>query len=167
MKGILLYYLKVFAFCKKGSVIIMSVSVATIISFIEKYIYSDWQFGTSLISLIVIDTLLAIYVAIKKKIPITSKKFSQVLEKFVVYFSILAMVKILMSFTVGGNEVKIFNWVDVLICSFFIVRESISILEKGIEINEKLVPKWILEKLKGFAEDGKFDNLKNPNETNS
>ena len=167
MKGIALYYLKVFGFFKNINIVILSISVAGILKFVENYIYSDWQFATSIIVLIVLDTVLAMYAAYKNKQPITSKKFAGVHEKFIVYFSMLIMTKVLMSFLVNGNSIKIFDWVDEVVCSFIIVRESISLLENATKINENLVPKWILKRLKGFAEDGKFENLKDPrNESN-
>ena len=163
MKGVALYYLKVFSFFKNTNVFILSFSLAGCLKFVEKYIYSDWQFAFSIIILIVVDTVLAMYAAYKNKQPITSRKFSAVFEKIIVYFSMLVMTKVLMSFLINGSSLNIFSWVDEVVCSFVVVRESISILEKATDINETLVPKWLLSKLKGFAVDGKFDNLKDPN----
>ena len=129
--------------------------LAEIGEYFETYIYEDWGFLKFLLVLVVVDTLLGLYRAIRQK-NLSSKAWGMVLDKVISYTSILIMIHVLSFFTVGGKVVEAFTWIKVIAYSMLMVKEGISILENVGAINSRLVPKWILKKLKEFDEEGKF-----------
>jgi toxin secretion/phage lysis holin len=135
----------------------LSMTTAGLLTWLEKYIFGDWEYLTFLAILIVGDTILGFYWALKSK-TITASAWGQIIEKLLTYFSLLIVCHILAEFTIAGRPVSLFTFAKYLGYSVLIVKESISILEHLARINKRLVPAWLLQKLKRFEKTGKTDD---------
>ena len=81
---------------------------------------------------------------------ISSKGFSMVFQKFIVYTCALVTTHALVHFTVNNKTVVVFQWFDYVIFSGIMVREAISIFENIAVIDPNAFPKKILKYLKDF-----------------
>jgi len=137
--------------------LLLSLSLATLMSFVEKYLFSDWTFLQFLTILIILDTFLGL-VKNWKRGTISSKGFGDLFYKLLVYASVLITAHVIMYFTVNGQHVSIkgSSFFDDILMSGMILRESISIFENIAKIRPNLLPKFILKKLHDFdSESGK------------
>lgn len=128
---------------------------------VEKYLFNDWQFLGALFVLIVLDTLLGIWKNLKTK-SLSSRGFAGFFEKMALYASFLIVTHVLITFTVEGQSIVVFAWIDNVFYSAIMVREAISILENIGAIKPDLIPSWILAYLKKFDASGKLTDLQNP-----
>ena len=140
------------------SYILLSISVSFIIQIFEKYFFNDWQFLGFLVVLMSIDTITG-FIKYWKLKQISSKGFSALFIKFLLYSSVLITGHVLTQFQINGNQNIIFSWIDDLIYSAIVVREAISIFENIAIINPELFPQWILKRLKAFDESGNLNDL--------
>lgn len=136
---------------------IASVGVATapILEMFEKYLFNDWDFFKFFFPLIVMDTILGVAKNWKHG-TLSSDAWGKIFWKLLTYGFILILAHIITHFTVDGKLVIVFSWFDEAIYSALMVKESISILENLGAINENLVPKWMLQRLKTYDTSGKF-----------
>jgi len=132
--------------------IILGISLSPIFTFIQKYLYNDWEFLIWLLILVTIDTMTGVWKSYKQK-QISSKGFSQVITKITVYGIFLIVVHILQYFTIDNKTTEIFNWLDNVAFSTLLAREAISIFENLAMIEPRLIPKKILIRLKAFDDD--------------
>jgi len=145
---------------KLGIILFVSPCLAAILTFVNKYIFNDWEYAIFLVIAIAIDTLLGFYKHFKRG-TVSSSAWGKILSKIISYGSILTIIHILSHFTVDCEQVKIFAWIETIAYSALMVKEGISILENVGTINEKWVPTWLLKKLKEFDETGKFTTDEN------
>lgn len=131
----------------------VGVVLIPVFNILEKYIFKDWEFLAFLIVLIMVDTALGIYKHWKMK-TVSSKGFSQLFEKILIYTAALVVTHVMTNFMVSGEPNALFGWVDRLIYGAIMVREAISIFENIGAINSRLLPIWILKRLKQFDETG-------------
>lgn len=134
--------------------IIVGSLYATLLLYFETYVFNDWQFAISLLTLITIDTILAVWDA-RKRNAISSRDWAKIFDKLKTYFLLLVAAKAATYYKVGGVDNNLLTWVNNAICAAMIVRELISILENCGKLGF-IVPAWILAKLKDFDENGKF-----------
>lgn len=137
------------------TVTILSLPLSLIIDLFEQYIFKDWTFLIYLIVLVFIDSLLGLAKAWRKN-QVSSHGWKMIFTKLIMYFTVLILAHVVANFSVAGNSIIIFQWVQTFICCAIIVREAISILENVGEVYPNLLPKWILAKLRDFDEHGKF-----------
>lgn len=137
--------------------LILSISLTPFLSFLETYIFCDWEFLKFLIILILGDTLLG-FVRSYRKSHISSKGFGMVISKLFAYSSLLVVTHVLRHFRIDGIPNLFFLWFDDLAYSAIIVRESISILENIAAIYPKVIPLWLISKLKDFDIKGKLND---------
>lgn len=128
---------------------------APFITFMESYVFCDWEFLKFLLILMVVDTITG-FIKYFKLRAISSHGFGQLLLKIILYFSVLILTHVLTHFKVHGSVNVIFGWFDDFAYSALIVRESISILENFGVIMPGLIPKSILNKLREFDIHGKI-----------
>jgi toxin secretion/phage lysis holin len=128
---------------------LMGWGIAPFISFVNKYIFSDWQFAVFLVVICGVDTLLGAYKAIKLK-EFSSKGFEMVFKKIIIYTCTLITVHVLVHFSIGNKAASVFAWFDYVIFSAIMVREAISIFENIAIIDPDAFPKSILKYLKQF-----------------
>lgn len=131
----------------------LPLSLVSTTPFIEKYIFNDWEFLKYLMILVILDTLISWIYHLKIK-DFSSKGFSMILTKLLIYSSILIVAHIIGNFTVEGGNVEIYTWFNSVVCNALIIRESISIIENAAKINPNLVPQRIKKYLVDFDENG-------------
>lgn len=121
----------------------------------ERYVFKDWVFLIYLIVLVFIDSILGLAKAWRKN-KVSSSGWKMIFTKLIMYFAVLILSHVIANFSVAGNSVVIFQWMQTFICCAIVVREAISILENVGEVYPNLLPKWILAKLRDFDETGKI-----------
>lgn len=124
-------------------------TLAPLISWFEKYIFSDWEFLIFLGVIVAVDTLLGVVKALYLR-EFSSKGFGMLLRKILVYAGALVATSALVRFTVDGAPQGAFRFFDNVVFSAIMVREAISIFENIAEIDPDAMPKWILKYLKKF-----------------
>jgi phage-related holin len=124
-------------------------AMAPIVSWIEKYVYSDWEFLKFLFVVVAVDTMLGFAKAIVLK-NVSSKGFGMVLKKIIIYSSALITTSAMVKFTVGGAPQAAFGFMNNMVFSAIMVREAISIFENIAEIDPTIMPAWILKYLHKF-----------------
>lgn len=78
--------------------VVMGLPLSFVADFFEEFLFNDWAYLKFLVSLIVMDTILSwVYHFIKRDL--SSKGFSMIGLKLLVYFSLLIMANIASSFT--------------------------------------------------------------------
>lgn len=126
--------------------------------FFQKYLFDDPDYLIFLSILIFIDTALGVWYAILKR-EIDPEKFGDILVKIIIYTVFIIVGHILANFTVGGDNLTGGQYLKFLIYLSMIVKEALSIFKKTAMINPRLLPKWILTRLKGFDETGDLTKL--------
>lgn len=119
----------------------------SVLFFIEKYVFKDWDFAGYLLVLIVADTLLGVAKNIKNK-TVSSSGFANFFIKLLVYSCVLISLHVLNNFTVNKVSHQLFDWSNTVVYTAIIIRELISIFENVAEIKPNLIPAWILKILK-------------------
>jgi phage-related holin len=133
--------------------------------FFQKYLFDDPEYLVFLCILIFLDTSLGIWHAFRQR-QIDPEKFGDILVKIVIYAVFIIVGHILANFTVSGDKLTGGEYLKFLIYLSMIVKEALSIFKKTAQINPKLLPKWLVERLKGFDETGDLSKLTqtpNPN----
>jgi phage-related holin len=150
---------------KPGLMLIMLVSglVKTVLDFVNIYLFSDWQFVISLLTITHIDTVLGVWLAGRHK-QISSRGFVGYFEKHILYAMCLITCHVLINLKIDGQDVLFFKWVNNVFYVAILAREVISIFEKIGHIRPGLIPAWILAYLKKFDATGKIET---PNPLNN
>lgn len=133
--------------------LLFALPISPFVNWIEKYVFHDWEFVKYLIIMICIDTAISWVYHIKEK-DFSSKGFGMIFVKLFSYFALLSVGHVLSSYTVDGNASETFSWINSLICTSLLIRESISIVENVSKLNPNLVPLWLRKVLKDFDENG-------------
>lgn len=137
--------------------IVLVVLVAPLLGWLEKYIFSDWEYLTFLGLLVGGDTVLGFYKHYRNH-AISSNGWDKIKDKLIVYFSLLILIHILSHFTIDGSDIEALHWTKYAGYSYMIVREAISILENAASISKRLVPTGLLKRLKQYdKEDNSYD----------
>lgn len=131
---------------------------APIIVFIERYIFSDWEFLVFLVVFMVLDTGLGFGYAFWKR-KISTGKLANILVKIVVYGSVLVVGHVIENFEVSGETIPGGVYFKMTIYTAVMIVEGISILRNLGKINKKFVPLFLLKRLEGFNETGDFNDL--------
>lgn len=130
-------------------IMLASAPLTIVLEFVNKYLYDDWSFLISLVILISVDTALGFFKAWRNKV-VSSKGFSDIITKLFLYSMTLITVHVLMNFTIKGKHPVLVGYVDDFVFTSLMLREAISIFENIALINPKIVPSWLLKKLKSF-----------------
>lgn len=138
--------------------LICGLILSPVVEFVEKYIFDDWVFVTFLGILILMDTFFGIYLGLKNR-NISHKKFSKLMEKLLVYGSLLIITHIILNYSMDGSQNVFFQWVDNIMYAGIVCNESISILEKLIKIKPNKVPKFIKKRMESFSREGNFEDI--------
>src|SRR5579885_3179777 len=96
---------------------------APIVEFINKYVYNDWEFLKFLFVITSVDTMLGFVKAIKKK-QVSSKGFSMIFNKIIIYSAALIATHTLVHFTIDNQAQVVFGWFDSVVFSAIIIRET-------------------------------------------
>lgn len=126
-------------------------------SFVEKYIWSDWEFIWSFCALIALDTIVG-FLKNWKAGTLSSAEFANLFYKVIVYAAVLVTVHNVTHYKTDGEVDGIFGWLDSVFYAAFMVREALSIFENLKYLYPKVVPLWILKRLKSFDETGNINS---------
>lgn len=111
---------------------------------IKKYIFDDWQFMGFLCVLLMLDASAAVVGRLKNRLEGKPNPkfplFFEILIKMYIYFSVLIMTHVLISFTVRGITNIIFSWFDTFTYSVIIAHEALSIFRRLDFIDPRLLP---------------------------
>lgn len=148
---VLCYSKSLTMFNLKGILIYLMIgwSIAPVLGFIDKYVFNDWEFIKFLLVICSVDTVLGFVKAAKLRV-LSSRGFSMVFKKLIVYSCALIVTHVLVHFTVANKAYAVFAWFDYVIFSGIMVRETISIFENIAIIDPTAFPKQILKYLKDF-----------------
>lgn len=135
---------------------IAAVISAPLLDLFNEFIFTDWRFLCFMAVLIFLDTVTGVAKAAKRGV-VSSAGFTGVILKVFVYAVFLIVLNALESFSEKAAIQFAFEWVGSLGYAAVIVRESISILENLGALDDTLIPKWILKRLKDFDKDGKIN----------
>ena len=136
---------------------VLSTVITAFVGLFEKYIFNSWDFLAYLTVMIVLDTVLGVYIAIKQK-KFHSKGYVKLIEKLTLYSIFLIATHIIFSFQVSGNHLDfITDYPKTAAYGALIVREAISLFEKTNIIRPGLLPSWVKDKLKSL-DDGNTIN---------
>jgi hypothetical protein len=138
--------------------IILSVSSDWLVKlgfYFEKYIFQDWGFIAYLVVPIILDTLIGTYRAHKQG-KFKWGNFGKIIDKLITYTTILILVHVMTSFTIGDTTITVFKWMRVTVFSALMAKEGYSILRNLAAMNKGYVPYWLLKKMEQFDKTGKF-----------
>lgn len=132
---------------------ICSVSWATITQFFSDTFDGD-SFFPFFFLLIAIDTITGVWKSMKLH-NFDSYKFGGIITKIILYGCFLGVVFVLTEFSKNESIANFFKeWASQGAYAIIVVREAISIIENIGVINPKLLPTWILKRLRQFDENG-------------
>ena len=120
-----------------------------------KYVYQDWEFARWIAVAIILDTLLGMVRAFVHKDLSSEVFWAKFWKKIVGYLALMILSNILTNYTVGGNVVGATQWMGTYLCSYMLIREGISVIEK-VNAIVPIAPKWLLERMKDFNEKGEY-----------
>ncbi|UOR06744.1 phage holin family protein [Hymenobacter aerilatus] len=120
---------------------------------VEKYLFKDWQFLGFLSVLIMVDTFTAVGYAWHMG-TLSSRAFSRLFKKLLIYMGLLIMAHVMSSFTVNGQPNFLFQHFNWLIFISIMVREALSIVENIGAMEPSLVPPWVRRRLAALNESG-------------
>lgn len=106
-------------------------------AFINKWLWSDWEFLQWLGILIAADLASGIFKSWMKKETIASEGLRKTIIKFAQYGGLLIVVHVLENFTIKGETVGIYSWMTVPSYTLLMGVEALSILENLQELNRK------------------------------
>jgi toxin secretion/phage lysis holin len=144
---------------KTAYIILFGCSLSWVPHIVDKYVFSDWGFLRFFVIIVALDTFTGIVKHWKAK-TISSRGFGGIFIKMLVYVPLLVMTHILGHFPIDGMPNGFFDWFDDVAYSSLVVKESISIVENLGSIEPKLIPTWILKRLKEFDETGQKHDVK-------
>jgi len=130
--------------------IILGWSIAPFIEWINKYIYSDWQFATWLLLIVVIDTATGMWASKKQGVKASSDGFKPTVEKLAIYGIFMIVIHLVSRFEVDGRSFEQFQYFRYVGYGSMMVREGWSVMENINVIHPGLVPKKITDTLKKF-----------------
>ena len=123
------------------------------LTFVEKYLFNDWNFLAYLGVLIAVDTVFGVQHHWVQH-TISSRAFSRLFTKVFIYMGLLVLTHVLTTFQVHGKPQVLFSWFDTFMYSCMMAREGLSILEHVAGIEPRLVPKALLKRLALISNEG-------------
>ncbi|WBL42390.1 phage holin family protein [Algoriphagus halophytocola] len=133
----------------------LSLPIGPLLFYVEKYFFNDWEFLKLLLILMALDFAWGFTRAWRTR-TISQEGFAKMGKKLAEYGTLLILGHVFLNARSGGESMPVFSYVTVAIHSYLLVREGISILEKLAISNPKLVPDWILDRLKIYRDSGKI-----------
>lgn len=135
--------------------VILSIPIAPILGWFEKYVFGDWEFLKFLVVLMIVDTLLGLIIHTKKR-DLSVQGFEKIIIKVICYGAALIVAHNLSSYRVLGEVIEGFNWFRTTICSSLIIRESLSILNGIQNLYPNILPARVRKYLKYYDDKGEF-----------
>jgi len=143
---------------------LMAIPFSWFFELFERYIFADWEYLRFLIIFMTLDTFVSWWFHIKKR-DFSSKGFSMLFVKIIIYSILLIIAHGFASYTIAGEVVEPLKWFRSFICTALLIRESISIVENLNKIMPGIIPPIITRYLNDFDEKGYFTKNNNHHET--
>lgn len=134
---------------------LMAVPFFGLLECFERYVFADWEFLRFLLVFMTLDTVVSWWFHIKAR-DFSSKGFSMLFVKIIIYSVLLIIAHGFASCTIGGEPVEPLKWFRPFICTALLIRESISIVENLNKIMPGIIPTTITKYLNDFDEKGQF-----------
>lgn len=125
---------------------------------IETYFFDDWEFLKYLLVVMLIDWAWGFGLAWKTR-TVSEEGFQKFGKKLAEYGTLLILGHVANHIRSAGEPITILGYFTTTIHGYLFVREAISILEKIARVSPKLVPHWLLDKLKVYRDSGKIDSF--------
>jgi phage-related holin len=133
--------------------VVVGVALTPVLGLIEKYLFNDWNFLSSLGVLILVDTVFGVQHHWVQH-SISSRAFSRLFTKCGIYLGLLVLTHVLTTYRVQGKPQVLFAWFDTFMYSCMMAREGLSILEHVAGIEPRLVPNALLKRLALISNEG-------------
>ena len=133
--------------------LVLGLVLTPVLPLVEKYLFNDWSFLSSLGVLILVDTVFGVQHHWGNH-SISSRGFSRLFKKVSIYLGLLVLTHVLTSYKVHGEPNGQFTWFDTFMYSCMMAREGLSILEHIAGIEPRLVPKALLKRLALISDEG-------------
>lgn len=121
---------------------------------LETYFFNDWEFLKFLLVAMVVDWVWGFRMAWRSR-TVSLEGFQKFGKKLAEYGTLLVLGHILLNARSGGEPIAVLSYFTTTIHGYLLVREALSILEKIAQISPKLVPDWLLDRLKVYRDTGK------------
>jgi phage-related holin len=138
---------------KTAPAVVVGVALTPVLAIIEKYLFNDWNFLSSLGVLILVDTVFGVQHHWVQH-SISSRSFSRLFTKCGIYLGLLVLTHVLTTYQVQGKPQVLFAWFDTFMYSCMMAREGLSILEHVAGIEPRLVPNALLKRLALISNEG-------------
>lgn len=122
---------------------------------IGQYFYQDWEFAKWIGVAVFVDTVLGIVKHLIHKDASSEDFWNKFAKKIFVYMILLIIANVLTNYTVGGNVVGTTQWMGTYICTYMIVRESVSVVE-NVNAIYPIFPTSIIKRFKDFNDKGEY-----------
>lgn len=132
-------------FLATPEVFIMAAMASLFVSFIEKYLFCDWELLSWISILIGLEFLVKTYIAFREK-KFSSKSIDPLLQKCILYSICLILGHILKNYTIDKRHPTHLDWLSNYLAIGLILRETLSIIETLSRI-KGFIPRWLLAKL--------------------
>lgn len=121
--------------------------IGTITMFIQKYLFSDFDYLKYLCIAILLDTFLALIYHARNG-SISSSGIDKFTVKIIAYASALILMHLLESFTIKGVHYEIQDFPSHVMYGIFFYRELVSIAEKIEAVRPNTLPGFLVKFLK-------------------
>lgn len=142
--------------------------MAPILQFVERFLWSDWEFMGFLVVLIFLDAITSAIIEYKNK-KLSSIFFQDLILKAFAYSVVLITIHVISNHTVKGNPnsilASVLPFLDAVIYAAILIKEALSINENLTHLGFPLLPKFFVRKLKQFSDKG-FGSFKSKNDEN-
>ncbi len=129
---------------------------------LETYFFNDWEFLKFLLAAMLVDWIWGFAHAWKTK-TISEEGFKKMGKKLTEYGTLLILGHIILHAKSGGEPIAVFRYITTTIHGYLLALEAISIFEKVARVSPKLLPPWLLDKLKVYRDTGEINPDRNEN----
>jgi phage-related holin len=126
--------------------------LAPVIQFVEQYVFDDWGFAASLMTVVAVDTLLGVWLQYRKG-GISSAGFARLFQKVAVYGLFLVAVHAAATHAVRGQTNTLLGWLDAVAYASMLARELLSIVEKTARLGLYKPPAGLVRRLVQLQDD--------------
>lgn len=119
--------------------------------FINKYLFNDWDYAIWLAILVGMDTFLGFGKNLIRG-TLSLDKMNKFAIKLICYLSVLVMIHVLMNFTVKGSKQVVFDWLSTVAYTVFLTREALSIILHIDDLRPGFLPPFLYKFLDKYNE---------------
>lgn len=122
-------------------------------TFINTYVFDEWNFALGFFMIFLIDTWTGIYVAWRQKQFSTKILRDKLLDKGVAYFSLIMCWSIGTKIVLNGDSEGILQYLDLAFYNIFVVAEIFSIIQNWYKYKQWPVLAKLMKHFKGFDDE--------------